>query len=116
QGALECPRASIGLRDGSGGMRLVAWRGLSERCRRAVEENWDFGREHTRPLFFDNLCSNSNIAPAIAEAARAEGIGALAVVPLVARGRLIGAFGLYHESPHPFSKTEMGLTVTIARQ
>ena len=47
---------------------------------------------------------------------KAEGIGALAFVPLVAKGELIGKFMTYYDAPHVFSGAEIDLAVTIARQ
>ena len=46
----------------------------------------------------------------------AEGIGALAFIPLVAGGRLIGKFMTYYETPHAFDEAEADLALTIARQ
>ena len=47
---------------------------------------------------------------------RSEGIGALAFVPLVANGELIGKFMAYYEHPHAFADAEINLAVTVARQ
>ena len=46
----------------------------------------------------------------------AEGIGALAFIPLMAQGKLIGKFMVYYDKPHAFAATEIDLAVTIARQ
>jgi GAF domain-containing protein len=46
----------------------------------------------------------------------AEGIGALAFIPLTANGQLIGKFMTYYAVPHEFSPAEIELAVTIARQ
>ena len=45
-----------------------------------------------------------------------EGIRALAFVPLVTNGKLIGKFMTYHGDPHQYSDNEMSLANTIARQ
>ena len=47
---------------------------------------------------------------------KAEGIAALAFIPLVVQGQLIGKFMTYYPSPHVFTDGEMELAVTIARQ
>jgi PAS domain S-box-containing protein len=47
---------------------------------------------------------------------KAEGIGSLAFIPLMANGRLIGKFMTYYEVPHAFDDDEVDLAVTIARQ
>jgi PAS domain S-box-containing protein len=47
---------------------------------------------------------------------RAEGIGALAFIPLKEDGRLIGKFMAYHDSPHVFAQSEVHAGLAIARQ
>ena len=47
---------------------------------------------------------------------KAESIGALAFIPLMAKGELVGKFMTYYKAPHAFSDTEIDLAVTIARQ
>jgi PAS domain S-box-containing protein len=47
--ALECERASILLFDDSGGMKFVAWRGLSDRYRQTVEGHSPWTRETKTP-------------------------------------------------------------------
>ncbi len=50
------------------------------------------------------------------ETIKAEGIRALAFIPLIADGRLIGKCMTYYPDPHPFSDEEIGLANTIARE
>ena len=45
----------------------------------------------------------------------AEGIRALAFVPLMAKGELIGKFMTYYNDTHVFSGADTPLAVTIAR-
>lgn len=45
----------------------------------------------------------------------AEGIRALAFIPLIYTGRLFGKFMLYFDEPHPFSEEEVRLAETVAR-
>jgi PAS domain S-box-containing protein len=47
---------------------------------------------------------------------KAEGIKALAFIPLLARGRLIGKFKTYHVAPRKFGDAEKDLSITIGRQ
>jgi PAS domain S-box-containing protein len=47
---------------------------------------------------------------------KGEGIGALAFIPLVSNGKLIGKFMLYFNAPHAFSDEEIEVSLTIARQ
>ena len=46
----------------------------------------------------------------------AEGIGALAFIPLTTRGGLIGKFMAYYPTAHVFTDEEITIAVTIARQ
>ena len=47
---------------------------------------------------------------------RRERIGALAFIPLLAHGKLIGKFMIYYDRPRPFGDAEIDLALTIARQ
>jgi two-component sensor histidine kinase len=47
---------------------------------------------------------------------KAEGIGALSFIPLMAKGELAGKFMTYYKAPHACSDTEIDLAVNIARQ
>jgi HWE histidine kinase len=46
---------------------------------------------------------------------KAEGIGALAFIPLTAAGELVGKFMAYYPAPHAFTDTDVNIAVTIAR-
>jgi PAS domain S-box-containing protein len=115
--ALGCERASILLFDAAGVMRFVAWRGLSEGYRRAVDGHspWTADVEDPAPIFFDDLVS-SDIPEDLKETIRSEGIAALGFIPLVANGRLIGKFMTYYGAPHTFTQGEIDLAATVARQ
>ena len=45
---------------------------------------------------------------------RSEGIGALAFIPLVSEGRLVGKFMLYHGQPHTYASHEVEAARAIA--
>jgi GAF domain-containing protein len=47
---------------------------------------------------------------------KAEGIGGLAFIPLMAKGELVGKFMTYCAAGRIFSATEIDFAVTIARQ
>jgi PAS domain S-box-containing protein len=113
---LRCERASILLFDDSGVMRFAAWRGLSETYRNSVEGHspWKPGDRDPAPIHIDDVA-----AAELGELARvieAEGIGALAFIPILANGRLVGKFMTYYTAPHKFSAAEIDLSLTIARQ
>jgi PAS domain S-box-containing protein len=117
QTALRCDRASLLFFDEMGVMRFAAWRGLSDAYRRAVEGHSPWTPEETDP---SPICMSDLEAAELSESLRAtiatEGIRALAFIPMVARGKVIGKFMTYYEAPHSFTADEMDLAVTIARQ
>jgi PAS domain S-box-containing protein len=111
--ALGCERASILLFDDSGSMRFIAWRGLSDAYRRAVDGHSPWTKDTKEPL---PICIEDIDSADLDDALKAEGIRALAFVPLFARGDLIGKFMTYCDAPRTFTDAEIGLAVTIARQ
>jgi PAS domain S-box-containing protein len=115
--ALQCDRASILLFDAAGVMRFVAWRGLSDTYRQAVEGHspWKPGPGNPEPICISNI-DTAEITPSLKAVVKNEGIGALAFIPLVSRGRLIGKFMTYFSAPHAFGSDELGVALTIARQ
>jgi len=115
--ALHCDRASILLFDDSGVMKFVAWRYLSETYRRAVEGHspWGPGEINPEPVCIEDV-ETADLPISLKETVRAEGIGALAFVPIVLGGRLLGKFMTYFDHPHAFTKAEIQLALTIARQ
>jgi PAS domain S-box-containing protein len=116
-GALQCSRASILLRDASGVMRFVAWRGLSEQYRRAVDGHspWDPDVTNAEPIYVDDVVHAAFPEP-LRRVVMDEGIRAIAFIPLQPAGRLIGKFMTYYDLPHAFTRAEIDLAVTIARQ
>ena len=116
-GALGCRRASILLFDSEGVARFVGWRGLSDRYRAAVEGHcpWTPGERDAQPILVPDIAA-ADVSDALKTTIRAEGISALAFIPIMANGGVIGKFMTYHETPHHFSEAESALAVTIARQ
>ena len=114
---MGCARASILLFDESGVMKFVAWRGLSDRYRQAVEGHSPWKREtkNPEPISFGDI-EGAELDASLKATVKAEGIAALAFIPLTARGELVGKFMTYYEAPHIFTDAEMDLAVTIARQ
>jgi signal transduction histidine kinase len=113
--AVEANRAAVLLYDADGVMRFRAWRDLSERYRAAVEGHSPWSRDARSPepvIVPDARCSPA-LAPLL-PAIEAEGIRALAFVPLVAEGRIIGKFMLYFDEPHQLSPSDLEVAVTIA--
>lgn len=115
--ALGCDRASILLFDGEGVMRFVAWRGLSDGYRQAAAGHspWQPEEKDARPLGIEDI-TRSDVAEPLKGRIISEGIRALAFIPLIAEGRLVGKFMIYYDAPHVFSDEEFNLALTIGRQ
>jgi PAS domain S-box-containing protein len=115
--ALPCDRASILLYDQQQMMRFVAWRGLSGKYRRAVEAHspWKPDAKNPQPVCVADV-DLADIPKSLKSTIRNEGIRAVAFIPLVSSGRLIGKFMIYHSAPHLFTDNELKLATTIARQ
>jgi PAS domain S-box-containing protein len=115
--AFGCRRASILLFDSTDSMHFAAWRGLSDDYRQAVEGHspWAPGIADPAPIYVDDV-RDSDMPAALKKVVEAEGIRALAFVPLIGGGKLIGKFMAYYDAPHAFTGTERDLALTIARQ
>jgi PAS domain S-box-containing protein len=115
--ALGCQRASILLFDDAGTMKFAAWRGLSDAYRQAVEGHSPWARDIRDP---QHICiediESADIPESVKAIVKAEGIGALAFIPLVAKGQLVGKFMTYYDARHVFDDSEIDLAVAIARQ
>ena len=116
--ALGCDRASILIFDDAGVMRFVAWRGLSDGYRKAVEGHspWTRDTRDPEPITIDDVDA-AELDASLKATVNAEGIGALAFIPLTSRGELLlGKFMAYYPAPHAFTDTDIYIAVTIARQ
>jgi PAS domain S-box-containing protein len=115
--ALGCERASILLFDAKGVMRFSAWRGLSERYRCVVEGHspWTRDTRDPQPICIADI-ESCDLSEELKATVKSEGIGALAFIPLVAKGELVGKFMTYYSARHEFVDRELHLALTIARQ
>jgi PAS domain S-box-containing protein len=115
--ALGCERAAVLLFDEGKVMRFVESRGLSEGYRNAVEGHspWTPDSIDPRPVLIEDV-ARADFPAALQAAVRSEGIAALAFVPVVTGGRLIGKFMAYYDAIHAFSEAETHIALTIARQ
>lgn len=113
--ALGASRAAILTFDGDGLLTFRAWRNLSDSYRKAVEGHSPWPRDATapEPLTFDDAAAEPTLA-SFHHLFRAEGIGALAFIPLVNAGRLVGKFMVYHDHPHAFAPHEIETARAIA--
>jgi PAS domain S-box-containing protein len=114
---LECDRASILVFDQNDVMRFVAWRGLSDQYRRAVDGHspWKANARDPQPIALEDVL-NSNEPEDLKKTIAVEGIRGLAFIPLIANGCLIGKFMTYYNKPHAFENEELRLAATIASQ
>jgi PAS domain S-box-containing protein len=115
--AMHCQRAAVLLCDASGIMRFVAWRGLSEAYRRAVDGHspWSPETRDAQPICIDNI-ERADLPESLKATVRREGIGALAFIPLKEAGKLVGKFMAYHDSPHAFAASAVEAGTAIAHQ
>jgi PAS domain S-box-containing protein len=115
--AMDCDRASILLFDKENVMRFVAWRGLSERYRKAVEGHspWKPDAKSPKPVCINDV-DIADIPKPLKSTIRSEGIRAAAFIPLVSSQKLIGKFMTYYDAPHVFTDDELKLATTIATQ
>jgi PAS domain S-box-containing protein len=114
--AAGADRASLLLFDESGVMRFCAWRNLSDGYRAAVDGHspWSPTTIDPAPIFVEDVRANPAMEP-LRAVVSAEGIRALAFVPLVHQGRLLGKFMTYYDTPHAFSERDTQLATTIAQ-
>jgi PAS domain S-box-containing protein len=108
--------AAILLLDGEGALHFKAWRGISEAYRTAVEGRpspWGPGSAAAAPILISDVQHDPSLQD-FRTAFAAEGIAALAFVPLVHGRRVLGKFALFHTRAHLFSEREVRLTQAIA--
>lgn len=116
--ALHCSRASVLRPDETGAMRFVAWRGLSDRYRAAVDGHspWTAGEMNPQPICIDDI-DHADLPENIAKVVKEEGIRALSFIPLVSSdGGVAGKFMTYYEAAHAFTRDEIDLALNLARR
>ena len=113
--ALGVERASLLVADEAGVMRFRAWKGLSDEYRARTEGHspWAVGDQNPMPVVVEDVSAGESLGE-LREVVLAEGIGALAFVPIVGRGGLMGKFMLYSDVPRVFTEDELRLASTIA--
>ena len=115
--ALQCDRASILLFDDLNVMRFVAWRGLSDAYRQATDGHspWKREEQDAHPIWMNDV-ARGDLEDRLRDTIQVEGIAALAFIPLIANGNLMGKFMVYFNKPHVFEEAEIELSQTIAHQ
>ena len=114
---LGVERASILLFDPEGVMRFKAFRGLSAAYRRAVEGHtpWRPDTPDPQPIWVADVASEASLA-AYRPLFEAEHIAAMAFIPLVSLGRVIGKFMVYLAVPTQPSAPALQLASVVAAQ
>lgn len=115
--ALQVERASLLLFDHHDVCRFVAWRGVSERYRTAVDGHspWTPLDLDATPIQTPDVELDPGLAPYL-PAIRAEGIRAMLFLPLVGRERVWGKFMIYSGAPRRFSPEEVDVAQLIVRE
>ena len=113
--AVQVDRASLLLFDPDGVIRFKAWRGLSAEYRAAMEGHspWPQDARDPQPLLVPDVLNDTSLGPSLDVILR-EGIRAIAFIPLVYDGALLGKFMVYYDEPHVFSEDEVRLARTVA--
>jgi len=110
-------RASVMIFDADGVMRYRAWKGISDRHRATMEQpisiKWPRGARDVQVVTVADATHDPSLSP-LQPAFENEGIRALALIPLLGNGGLIGKFVLYYNAPHEFQTEELQLAETIA--
>lgn len=114
---LGCERASILRFDKMGVMRFAASKGLSRGYCEAVTGHspWRAGDRDPKPIFVSDIEDTSE-PEELKQVIRAEGIRALAFVPLTVNRTAVGKFMLYYETSHAFTDEQCELALIFARQ
>ena len=101
---LRGDRAAILELDDTGIMRFRAWRGLSGEYRASATGYSPWAPEATdhRSVRVPDTLADPSLG-SLRAANRAEGIRALAYVPLVSQQGLLGGLVVYYDTPHDFS-------------
>ncbi|WP_353265518.1 response regulator [Gemmatimonas sp.] len=115
--ALHVERASLLIFDHADVCRFVAWRGLSDGYRAAVDGHspWSPGDLHAEPIAVADVSEDPSLE-AFAPTLAAENIRALLFLPLVGRGRLWGKFVLYAADQRVFTAEEIETAQLIVRE
>jgi PAS domain S-box-containing protein len=123
QDALGVERAAVLLFDPAGIMRFKAWVGLSDGYRTSVEGHtpWSSSEPNPQPVLLADVRGNLALqvrlpqsGELLCDVVQREGIHALAMVPLVDQGALLGKFMVYYPTHHDFDVEEVRFMLTLA--
>jgi len=108
-------RAAVRFFDPDDVLRFKESVGLSEEYRAAVEGRapWRRGAVDARPIVVSDVLQEASLS-ADWQVFIKEGIRAIAFIPLITDGRLIGKFMLYYNAPHEFQPEELRVSRAVA--
>jgi signal transduction histidine kinase/CheY-like chemotaxis protein len=114
---LGVTRSSVLLFDSEHVMRFAAWRGISDRYRSTVEGHtpWRPDTRNPEPLVVPDVSLEPSLA-GLLPTIQSEGIAAMAFIPLISMGRVLGKFMLYYNEPRVLSTDELQLASLVAFQ
>jgi PAS domain S-box-containing protein len=117
QHSLGVSGAGILLVEDDGVQRFQEWRGLSDQCRKAVEDYFlaRVGDRNPQPLLISDVGAQISLEPLRAVLLQ-EGIRAVGFFPLVFQGRLLGNLALFYSTVCEFCQEEVQLAETVASQ
>jgi PAS domain S-box-containing protein len=113
--ALAADRAAVLIFDPDNVFRFQEWLGLSDKYRAKVEGQtpWRRGLGDPQPIAVSDVTQDASLSE-YREAFAEEAIRAVAFIPLMGAGRLIGKFMLCYNEPHAFQTDELRVAQTIA--
>lgn len=106
--ALAADRTAVLVFDPDNALRFKEWVGLSEQYRAAVEGHtpWQRGAVDAQSITVSDVMQDTCLS-AYRQLHATEGIRAIAFIPLLGNGGLIGKVVLYYNTPHDFQENEL---------
>ncbi len=113
--SLSADRAAVLIFDADDVLCVKVSVGLSEDYRTVLESHtaWRRGVVDAQPVVVSDVLDDASLS-AYRQALAKEGIRAVAFIPLIADGRLIGELVLYNNAPHEFQQDEVRFSEAIA--
>ncbi|RMD99367.1 MAG: PAS domain S-box protein [Bacteroidetes bacterium] len=116
QAIVQAHRSAILLLGEGGKQSFVAWKNLSEKCRRTVEEHFPL-EKLSRDALSNGIFEipTAKLEPASKAANLQEGIAKLAFIPLAGPSSLLGALIVCFDTPQELGKQEGYLAQVLAQ-
>ena len=113
--AVGADNAGVLIFDPDDVIRFKAWTGLSDEYRSAVAGHspWRRGAPDAKTIAIPDVLLDTSMARFL-PALEKEGIRAVAFIPLLGNGGVIGKCMLYYNQPHEFRSEELQIAQTIA--